>query len=83
VHRRRPAEADSGPAGRAEAPERHRDENAGAPHEITPQTGDQFTVLEKWLDLDATDAMQKEASQKGKTLTFGKQTFTCGKSLAL
>ncbi len=29
------------------------DGTAGAPREIYPQTGDSFTVLEQWLDLDA------------------------------
>jgi hypothetical protein len=49
---------------------------AGSPWEITPQTGDTFTVLEKWLDLDSSGKVEKEAWQEGKTLTFGSDTFT-------
>jgi hypothetical protein len=48
----------------------------GAPHEITPQTGDRFTVLERWLDLDSQGRVTAKAVQEGKTLTFGTQTFT-------
>jgi hypothetical protein len=49
---------------------------AGAPREIVPQAGDTFTVLEKWLDLDANGKVSKVATQQGKTLTFGKDPFT-------
>jgi hypothetical protein len=48
----------------------------GAAAEIVPQTGDKFTVLEKWLDLDASGKVKGTATQQGKTLTFGKTTFT-------
>jgi hypothetical protein len=48
----------------------------GAPHEITPQTGDKFTVLERWMDLDSQGKVQGAATQEGKTLTFGTKTFT-------
>jgi len=47
----------------------------GAPREITPATGDTFTVLEKWLDLDAQGRVTGEARQEGGTLTFGDQMF--------
>jgi hypothetical protein len=49
---------------------------AGSPHEITPQTGDKFTVLEKWLDLDAGGKIVRTDYQEGQTLTFGSKTFT-------
>lgn len=48
----------------------------GAPREIIPQTGDQFTVLEKWLDLDQNGQVIETAFQPGGTLTFGDQPFT-------
>ena len=51
------------------------DDAAGAPREITPKTGDTFTVLEEWLDLDQQGNIVKTAQQKGKTLTFGTQPF--------
>ena len=47
----------------------------GAPREILPAPGDTFTVLERWLDLDAQGKVTKIATQKGKTLTFGSQPF--------
>lgn len=47
----------------------------GAPHEIFPQAGDTFTVLEKWLDLDQSGKVAQVASQQGGTLTFGEQMF--------
>ena len=48
----------------------------GAPREIIPQSGDTFTVLEKWLDLDQQGRVVQSASQEGGTLTFGDQMFT-------
>ena len=47
----------------------------GAPHEIHPQTGDQFTVLEQWMDLDANGRVAQTTTQEGGTLTFGDDTF--------
>jgi hypothetical protein len=51
-------------------------EPTGAPREITPQSGDTFTILEKWLDLDAQGNVAEVAQQEGETLTFGEQLFT-------
>jgi hypothetical protein len=48
----------------------------GAPREIIPQTGDTFTILEKWWDLDAQGKVVREATQAGDTLTFGDRMFT-------
>jgi hypothetical protein len=48
----------------------------GAPREIIPQAGDTFTILEKWLDLDAQGNVVQEATQPGDTLTFGNRMFT-------
>jgi hypothetical protein len=47
----------------------------GAPREIIPQTGDAFTVTEKWMDL-AQDGTTQLATQDGDTLPFGDQTLT-------
>ena len=43
----------------------------GAAREILPQTGDQFTVLEKWFDLDKQGRMTGVASEPGGVITFG------------
>ena len=50
-------------------------DSSGAPREITPNPGDQFTVLETWLDLDQSGNVSKTATQDGGTLTFGDQPF--------
>jgi hypothetical protein len=47
-----------------------------APREIIPQSGDTFTVLENWLDLDAQGQVSQTATQEGGTLTFTDQMFT-------
>jgi hypothetical protein len=52
------------------------DNGSGAPRPITPQPGDTFTLLEKWLDLDAQGNVVQQARQQGQTLTFGDQMFT-------
>jgi hypothetical protein len=44
-----------------------------APREILPSIGDQFTVLEKWLDLDANGSIVGSATEPGGTLTFGEE----------
>jgi hypothetical protein len=52
------------------------EDGTGAPREIIPQSGDSFTVLEKWMDLDAQGRVAQVAKQEGGTLTFGDQMFT-------
>ncbi|MCP4426892.1 MAG: hypothetical protein GY803_20580, partial [Chloroflexi bacterium] len=47
----------------------------GAPREIHPQSGDTFTVLEQWLDLDANGRVSESATQEGGTLTFSDEMF--------
>jgi hypothetical protein len=47
----------------------------GAPREIVPTAGDQFTVLENWMDLDAQGRVVKTATEEGKTLTFGDEPW--------
>ena len=51
--------------------------DTGAPHEIIPQAGDTFTILEKWLQLDPQGKVQDTVFQESQTtLTFGGQPFT-------
>ncbi len=50
-------------------------EATGAPREIIPQTGDTFTMLEEWLDLDASGNVIETTTQEGGTLTFGDEMF--------
>jgi len=47
---------------------------AGAPREITPKSGDTFTLLEKWLENTSGGGAQI-VFQQGKTLTFGTSPF--------
>lgn len=49
----------------------------GAPRQITPHSGDQFTVLERGDDLTQEgDAGREKYQREGGTLTFGGQPFT-------
>lgn len=52
------------------------DEFMGSPREIIPQPGDQFTILERWMDLDASGKVSQMVNQEGSSLTFSDQTFT-------
>jgi hypothetical protein len=47
----------------------------GSPREIVPETGDRFTVLETWEDLDAQGNIEQVTTQEGGTLTFGDRMF--------
>lgn len=47
----------------------------GAPREITPQSGDQVTLIETWLTPDSSGTYQP-AQELGQTLTFGSSMFT-------
>ena len=49
---------------------------AGAPSEIIPQSGDTFTILDKWLDLDSSGNVVQNIRQEGDTLTFSGTLFT-------
>jgi hypothetical protein len=49
---------------------------AGAPRAIIPRRGDTFTILDKWMDLDAQGNVVQAVRQKGETLTFGDRMFT-------
>lgn len=52
------------------------DSQAGAPAEISPQLGDTFTVLQKWIELDAQGNVSQTTAEPGETLTFGDTAFT-------
>jgi hypothetical protein len=45
-------------------------DDAGAPAEITPSDGDTFTILQKWMDLDASGNVTQVVEEPGETLTF-------------
>lgn len=51
------------------------DGEASAPREIIPQTGDSFTILQQWMDLDAQGNVVDTVWQEADTLTFGTQMF--------
>jgi hypothetical protein len=48
----------------------------GAPREINPRPGDTFTILEKWIDLNASGEVVEYSIQQGGTLIFGQAGFT-------
>jgi hypothetical protein len=48
----------------------------GSPREIIPQSGDTFTVLETWLDLDSSGKVTQSSTQGGQSVTFGNNMFT-------
>ena len=48
----------------------------GAPHEIIPQPGDTFTILDRWMDLDSEGNVSQTEQLEGETLTFGDEMFT-------
>ncbi len=52
------------------------DGDFGAPREIIPSLGDQFTIMETWLDLDEGGNIKEQVQQPGGRLTFGSQTFS-------
>ena len=42
------------------------DGDTGAPREIIPQTGDQFTMLERWMDLDPERQCHRTPPSRGR-----------------
>jgi hypothetical protein len=50
-------------------------EGVGAPREIIPETGDTFTVLEQWIDVEQGGAALQRATQEGGTVVFGDEAF--------
>ncbi len=49
---------------------------AGQPAEITPNVGDSFTVVNRWIELDTSGYAQQTVSEDGQTLTFSGKPFT-------
>jgi hypothetical protein len=45
-------------------------DDTGAPAEITPSDGDTFTILQKWMDLDASGNVSQVVEEPGDVLTF-------------
>jgi len=57
--------------------------DTGAPHEIIPQAGDTFTILEKWLNLDSQGNVQNASFEQSQTtLNFSGQPFTWEETFA-
>ena len=57
--------------------------DTGAPREITPQSGDTFTLLDKWLQLDANgNVTDTELLESETVLQFRNQAFTWEESYA-
>ncbi|MGC9522015.1 MAG: hypothetical protein ACP5HG_09060 [Anaerolineae bacterium] len=52
------------------------EDGVGAPREIIPNTGDTFTVLDTWWDLDDNGNLAETTTLEGGTLTFGDEMFT-------
>lgn len=50
--------------------------DSGAPREIVPEPGDEFTIQEQWLDLDSSGRVVDRVSEEGGTLVFSEQPFT-------
>ncbi|MFL7840261.1 MAG: clostripain-related cysteine peptidase [Candidatus Promineifilaceae bacterium] len=48
----------------------------GTPREILPSSGDTFTVLERWLEVDSTGQPAREVTEMGKTVDFGNQQLS-------
>lgn len=51
-------------------------DSTGAPREIIPKSGDSFTILEKWMDIDSQGKVTGVVQQEGETLTFSQTMFT-------
>jgi len=49
--------------------------DTGAPRQISAQVGDTFTLVDKWMDLDADGNVKETTRLQGETLTFGDQPF--------
>jgi hypothetical protein len=47
----------------------------GAPHEISPQIGDTFTILDKWMELGSGGSAAEISYETGDTLTFHEESF--------
>ena len=50
-------------------------ETASSPYEISTQAGDTFTLLQRWMELDASGQITQIVLEEGDTLTFGNSAF--------
>jgi hypothetical protein len=50
-------------------------DSTGVMSEITPQSGDQVTLIQTWLESDRSGG-PRQVTENGETLTFGSQMFT-------
>jgi hypothetical protein len=51
-------------------------DETGSPAEITPNEGDEFTISQKWMDLDDQGGVTQVVSEPGATITFGSDPIT-------
>ncbi len=50
-------------------------DTASAPYEIATSIGDRFTLLHRWMELDASGQVTGIVQEPGDTLTFGSELF--------
>ena len=50
-------------------------DDVGAPREIIPKSGDSFTLIDQWIDLDSEGNIIGKSHLPGETLTFTDDTF--------
>lgn len=50
-------------------------ETASSPYEISTVAGDTFTLLQRWMELDASGQITQIVLEEGDTLTFGNSAF--------
>ncbi len=50
-------------------------EMASSPYEISTAAGDTFTLLQRWMELDANGLVSQITLEEGDTLTFGSSAF--------
>ena len=57
-------------------------EEAAAPWEITPESGDAFTILDTWIELDDAGRPRGTVYEEGETLVFEDDMFRLGEVFA-
>ena len=50
-------------------------ETASSPYEISTAAGDTFTLLQRWMELDAAGQINQIILEEGDTLIFGSAAF--------
>lgn len=51
------------------------EDETGAPREISPQLGDEFTILDQWIELDDNGGVSNYSSEPGERLIFSNEPF--------